>query len=848
MKLFRLFFILILATQAQPLRATHLVGVDYRIQCLNSCTVRVHMKAYRDCSGSSSIIPSATWTLASGACGGGPVMLGPWSTQIVAEISPVCPGLVTQCSGGVLYGLQEYGSYADYEVCSVSSCTYQLSYSSCCRSSAITSLVSPGSVDLYVSNLVSFPGAGCNASPAFRLPPQLVACAGQASSFDYGADDPDGDSLVYSLVNCRQAGGAPVTYNAGFSATAPFGSSWGVNLDAATGRLSLTPSPGNMETAVICIQISEYRGGILVGTTTRDVQVSTLNCGANSVPNFGAVNLLTMGNSMAGNVITVNTASLDFEIGATDANAGQIISLSWSMNIAGATFAEVGNPAVSNLITGTAPNGHFSWPSVTPGQYTVVFYATDDNCPFVGQNHFSVLLVVNGPPCTPLLTTTVTPIPCSTYDFNATVSCGLTPPISWNWDIGGILTGTTQNFTAYGLAPGAYAWTVTATDVNGVVATGGGTLVVNFVPPVPAALITSTGAADRCANTCQTLMVSAPYANYSWNNGANTQNIIVCPPGGSGWYMVTVTDVNGCIFYDSLLVNEVLPDIYGSVTTSTGAALVNQEVYLIRHDTTGGGTLTLIDTDTTNNSGEYYFCNITDTLVYVKAGPDSAAYPNEMPTYASSALLWAGATGYSNASFPLPLSFSTMAGGNPGGPGFIGGLISLGANKMNTDPGDPVSDLPLLLVDDVSGSLIDWVVTGSNGEVTFADLPTGTYRILADKPGISHAADSVPVITLTSLQASQSGLQFVLHRHWLELMAPAQVQATMQGCLELYPVPVENELHIRFCNPEENLLSIHFVNALGQRFDAAVVLAPGMYLVEIVSDKGQYQRRIVVGR
>ena len=177
-----------------------------------------------------------------------------------------------------------------------------------------------------------------------------------------------------------------------------------------------------------------------------------------------------------------------------------------------------------------------------------------------------------------------------------------------------------------------------------------------------------------------------------------------------------------------------------------------------------------MDTTFTDANGFYAFCNVSDTIVFVKAAPDSASFPTEMPTYADSSLVWNQATPYSTLTLPYLVNFSTIFGQNPGGSGFIGGLISQGANKTS-GPGDPVPGLGLFLVDDGSGAILDHTESDVNGYFSFANIPFGSYRIVPDQPGVDE--QNVPVVSVSSSTPARDSLNFLLHSTYLEWVIPA---------------------------------------------------------------------------
>ena len=117
----------------------------------------------------------------------------------------------------------------------------------------------------------------------------------------------------------------------------------------------------------------------------------------------------------------------------------------------------------------------------------------------------------------------------------------------------------TPNIT---VGPGTY-W-LTATNSNGCVATDTFTLL-----EWPTPLISILGNTNVCAGYTTELSVNSALSNFQWNNGLQSQNIVV----GPGTYWLTAADANGCIATDTFTVeqwpNPVI-NILGNTTVCTG--------------------------------------------------------------------------------------------------------------------------------------------------------------------------------------------------------------------------------------------------------------------------------------
>ena len=329
-----------------------------------------------------------------------------------------------------------------------------------------------------------------------------------------------------------------------------------------------------------------------------------------------------------------------------------------------------------------------------------------------------------------------------------------------------------------------------------------------------------------------------PYS-FAWTGGGgintnpnNTDSLFSHTYLDAGTYPVqlVITDAASATWTwnDSVTVGNY---IQGFVTTSSGAALQTQQVLLVRYNPVDS-SLSAIDTALTDNAGYYEFCT-QDTLVYIKAIPDSAAYPTQMPTYADTALAWQNAQAYTlNGTASSVVIFSTRFGQNPGGPGFIGGLIVNGANKQT----DPVEGLELLLMGP-GGYPYGRAFTDANGYFNFQDVPHGNYQIWVNKPHIDNS--QAPELTLTSLMEVQDSLLFILHGDRLELeVVTAQDNQPEKEIFKVLPNPFQNEFQLRFSQFSSNTISYELFDIRG-----GLVLSES----DLQMETGEQKVRIEIG-
>lgn len=216
--------------------ASHEAGGEITYTCVGPNQYAVTLTLYRDCSG---ISAATTYPLnyRSANCGVNATIS--LNLQSTTDITPLCPSASSLCNGGSgLIGF-ERSIYTGILTLPIGCTDWILSTSSCCRNGAVTNLASADAQDIYIQSTLNNTVNPCNSSPVFSSNPQLFACVGQEINYQQLATDPDGDELVYSLVNAMSAAGTNVTYAAGFSGLNPF--TVPATIDPMTGEITFTP-------------------------------------------------------------------------------------------------------------------------------------------------------------------------------------------------------------------------------------------------------------------------------------------------------------------------------------------------------------------------------------------------------------------------------------------------------------------------------------------------------------------------------------------------------------------------------------------------------------------------------
>lgn len=527
-------------------KATHAVGTDLTYTCLGNNQYRFEVQFFRDCDGISAPT-TAVVNISSASCG--------FSTNLTlqrvgpaVEISALCPSQIgnSTCNGGNLPGIQQYTYQATYTLPQQCS-DWRIGFSECCRNNAITNLSNPGNYELYVEARLNNTNGLCDNSPFFTSLPVPYVCAGDQFFYNHGAVDVDGDSLVYTMINPLDDAGVNVPYASGRSVTNPMATVSGFSFNSQTGQMSATPS--GTQQAVVTVRVDEYRNGVLIGSTMRDIQFVVINCPANNLPQASGVN-----GSQDYFIEVCAGAQTCFNINTTDADASQTVTISWNNGIPGGTFTSSG---------GNRPTGTFCWtPSVSdirPNSYQFTVLVQDDACPNVGSQVFSYSVFVRG------LNVDLGPdqnLCASSYDIVPSISGG-SGVYTYQWTGGS--TGSSLTVTQSG------TYGVTVTDTAG--CTGSDNITVTLAAQGNADFIPYDDT-TICAGSSVILDAGAGYATYLWSTGATSQTITTST---AGIYVAEVTDQNGCAYLDTvevILNNSLVVDITGAPRVCAGDSTV----------------------------------------------------------------------------------------------------------------------------------------------------------------------------------------------------------------------------------------------------------------------------------
>jgi gliding motility-associated-like protein len=288
MKQIRTFIaLLFLIFFAQQARATHIIGGEIYYDSLGGNQYKITIEIYRDCNSFTDYDNPLNYTI---FYADGSIFAQFAVTIFSRDTLPIVydDPCVTPPNDICV----ERAIYIDTVTLPFVPDGYYISYQRCCWATNISNIVDPSNNGITLTTFI--PGSALvpvhNQGARFNNYPPLVLCSNNTLTFDHSATDPDGDSLVYEIVDPLLGGSSalvtpdpesaapysPVSWNPTFSTTVPFGTGSSVVINPATGIMDFTPNLiGNY---VAGVAVKEFRNGILINTKIRTFGYRVVGC------------------------------------------------------------------------------------------------------------------------------------------------------------------------------------------------------------------------------------------------------------------------------------------------------------------------------------------------------------------------------------------------------------------------------------------------------------------------------------------------------------------------------------------------------------------------------------------
>jgi hypothetical protein len=303
------------------------------------------------------------------------------------------------------------------------------------------------------------------------------------------------------------------------------------------------------------------------------------------------------------------------------------------------------------------------------------------------------------------------------------------------------------------------------------------------------------------------------------------------------------------------------------LTNSSGMVANNgaARIYLIRKQydpVVMDTTLTAIDSFTSSSTGGAFsklYTTVPTGTLFLKVAllPSHPNYASYAPTYYISSLSWTTAHQISAAVFAGNYLTDVLmtAGVNPGGPGFIGGSVLLGANK-GTAVGDPLSSRILLLTNSADQP-VAYTYSDASGHFQFPNLQYGTYKVFGDAMGKTNPPLSV---TLSATKATVNNIIFEENNKTFQgkfgTVSIVNVPAALNG-ISIYPNPATDHIQIDGISAIRGSKNIMLTDLTGAVISQQVCeegnnatiatdkIAAGIYLLKVQTTAGTLSLKFV---
>lgn len=277
--------------------------------------------------------------------------------------------------------------------------TYTIAMTDPNRNGGILNVNHPFSdqVPFHLETELKILNAGTNQSPVLIQPPIDNGCTNQTYTHNPIAYDADGDSLAFALTTPLMSPGTVVS-NYVFPQNVNGNQGNALSIDPITGNLTWN-SPQLAGEYNITFFIKEYRNGVLISTTIRDMQITINSCN-NRPPSITSIAPII--------VDARDTINFDILVNDLDGNA---------VNLTGFDGLMLNNSTFSVVNNGTSnPIGTFTWVTTCDDRQSsnhILVFRAEDDFVFNGQttpsvDYMAVPIYLLNPvqnPCSPLVST-----------------------------------------------------------------------------------------------------------------------------------------------------------------------------------------------------------------------------------------------------------------------------------------------------------------------------------------------------------------------------------------------------------------------------------------------------------
>ena len=367
--------------------ASHVPGGNISYECIGPNTYVITLTVFEDCGASFSYSNASEPIDIFNSCSlSFPLSFDLPIVVFQQEVSQLCPTVISnnqsECSGGSFPGVYMH-VWRDTITLPGNCNSWVFSYNDCCRNTSNN--LSGTLIDYYWESVLNSNTSSCNSSPVITAQPIPYNCVNQIVNYNFGVYEPDGDSLVYSLINAMTGPNGSAPYQGGYSGTIPIP---GININPSTGEIIFTPTmTGNF---VVAVLIEEYNSnGDLVGSVVQDFQFEIITCNnVNPTPPTTGISNFVSSAVLTGpfDIQACEGDSICFDIEFADNNPADSIYINSNITqlFPGATMVQnsyfTPASATFSIPSTPLPNLVFAWPLPVLRRISLMVLNIESNC------------------------------------------------------------------------------------------------------------------------------------------------------------------------------------------------------------------------------------------------------------------------------------------------------------------------------------------------------------------------------------------------------------------------------------------------------------------------------------
>jgi hypothetical protein len=233
----------------------------------------------------------------------------------------------------------------------------------------------------------------------------------------------------------------------------------------------------------------------------------------------------------------------------------------------------------------------------------------------------------------------------------------------------------------------------------------------------------------------------------------------------------------------------------------------------------------------------------------------SAYYTNRIPTYYIQETRWDAATSITVNTACANTDIELITATNPGGSGFIGGYVSVGANKT----GDPLEKIEVQLYT-AADVPVAYTYTDVDGKYSFSNLAYGSYKVRVE---ILGKPCEEFFVTLDQNNATADKGNFAVNTKDIEVLKSTGIAKVAKAQVKIYPNPASSVINIMFDGQTTEDVAINITDITGKQVKTTVYSATsgsnsialnveglqnGVYFINIQFANTSYVGRVAINK